>query len=46
MRRKHADELLLMKMYFEHFDPIGGFRIERWSSQVENRSAMEYDELS
>jgi hypothetical protein len=44
--REHPHELLLMEVYFEHFDPVCVLRVERGSRHVKDRSAMENHELA
>lgn len=44
--RKHSHELLLLEMYLEHLDPIGLLSVERGTSEVTHRCAMENHEFA
>ena len=46
VRREQAHELLLVKVYFEHLDPVSILREERGPGHVKNGRAMKDHELT
>lgn len=46
VRRKHAHKLLLVEVYFKHFDAVRALGEKCGSRHVKNRGAMKNDKLA